>query len=101
MLSKLQRGECNYFWKKIKELNPKMEFLPLTVGGTSWESNIANLWNTHMQVVIIQLLKFKSKDPVYVNNFRPIAIATDLFKALEQTLRRDSPSTLCGLQTAI
>ena len=45
MLSKLQRGECNDFWKEVKALNPKKESLPLTVGGTSGESNIANLWN--------------------------------------------------------
>ena len=32
MLSKLQRGECNDFWKEIKELNPKKESLILTVG---------------------------------------------------------------------
>ena len=40
MLSKLQPGECNDFWK---EINPKKESLPLTVGGTSWEINITNL----------------------------------------------------------
>ena len=48
MLSKLQRGECNDFWKEIKALNPKKECLPLTVGGTSGESNIANLWKDHL-----------------------------------------------------
>ena len=43
MLSKLQMGECNNFWKEIKALNSKKESLPQTVGGTSGESNIANL----------------------------------------------------------
>ena len=43
MLSKLRRGECNDFWKEIKALNSKKESLPLTVGGSSGESNIANL----------------------------------------------------------
>ena len=43
MLSKFQRGECNDFWKEIKALNSKKESLPLTVGGTFGESNIANL----------------------------------------------------------
>ena len=43
MLSKLQRGECNDLWKEIKALNPKKESVPQTVGGTSGESNIANL----------------------------------------------------------
>ena len=51
MLSKLQRGECNDFWKKIKALNPKKESLPLTVGGTSEESNIANLWKDNFNAI--------------------------------------------------
>ena len=51
MLSKLQRGEYNDFWKKIKALSPKKESLPLTVGGTSGESNIANLWKDHFSAI--------------------------------------------------
>ena len=39
-----------------------------------------------MHVVIIPLLKCKSKDPADVNNDRPIAIATALSKVLEQVL---------------
>ena len=39
-----------------------------------------------MLVVIIPLLKCKSKEPADVNNYRPIAIATALSKALEQVL---------------
>ena len=42
--------------------------------------------NTLMHVVIIPLLKCKSKDPADVNNYRPIAIATALSKVLEQVL---------------
>ena len=42
MLSKLQMGECNDFWKEIKALKPKKESLPLTLVGTSGEINIAN-----------------------------------------------------------
>ena len=174
MPSKLQRGECNDFWVKIKALSPKKESLLLSVGGTSGESNIANLWKDHfsaitnfvgstdnrdqvknslrtvpghhdvinvhelrqivkglknnkaigndgipsevykfaserlltmmliflsgcmltgklpnslMHVVIIPLLKCKSKDPADVNNYRPIAIATALSKVLEQLSR--------------
>ena len=39
-------GENADFKQEIKALNPKKkkESLPLTVGGTSGESNIANLW---------------------------------------------------------
>ena len=36
--------------------------------------------STLMHVVIIPLLKCKSKDPADVNNYRPIAIATALSK---------------------
>ena len=43
--------------------------------------------NNHWyHVVIIPLLKCKSKDPADVNNYRPIAIATALSKVLEQVL---------------
>ena len=51
MLSKVRRGECNDFWKEIKALNPKKESLPLTVGRTSGESNIANLWKDHFSAI--------------------------------------------------
>ena len=42
------------------------------------------LLSTLMQVVIILLLKCKSKDPADVNNYKPVAIATALPKVLEQ-----------------
>ena len=44
------------------------------------------LLSTLMHVVIIPLLKCKSKDPADVNNYRPIAIATSLSKVLEHVL---------------
>ena len=42
--------------------------------------------NSLMHIVIIPLLKYKSKDPADVNNYRPIAISTALSKVLEQVL---------------
>ena len=42
--------------------------------------------STLLHVVIIPLLKCKSKDPANVNNYRPIVIATALSKVLEQIL---------------
>ena len=42
--------------------------------------------NTIMHVVIIPLLKCKSKDPADIHNYSPIAIATALSKVLEQVL---------------
>ena len=42
--------------------------------------------STIMHVVIIPLLKCRSKDPADVNNYRPIAIATAFSKVLEQVL---------------
>ena len=38
-------------WKEIKALNPKKKSLPLTVPGTSGESNIANLWKDHFSAI--------------------------------------------------
>ena len=40
--------------------------------------------STLMNVVIIQLVEGKSKDPADFKNYRPIAIATALSKVLEQ-----------------
>ena len=51
LLSKLQRGECNDFWKEMKALISKKESLPLTVGGTSGVSNIASLWKDQFSAI--------------------------------------------------
>ena len=51
MLSKFRRGKCNDLWKKIKALKSKKESLPLTMGGTSGESNIANLWKDNFSAI--------------------------------------------------
>ena len=53
---------------------------------------------TLMHTVIISLLKCKSKDPTDVKNYRPISIATAIFKVLEQVCCRDSPGTLYYIQ---
>ena len=50
--------------------------------------------NSLMHLVII--LKFKSKDPADVNNYRPIAIATGLSKVLEQDLLSRLARYLCS-----
>ena len=42
--------------------------------------------STLMHLVLIPLMKCKSKDPVDVNNYMPIAIATALSKVVEQVL---------------
>ena len=62
-LSKLQRGECNDFWNKIKTLNPKKEFVPLTVAITSGESNIANLWKDHVSATANSVGSTDNRDP--------------------------------------
>ena len=46
-----------------------------------------------MHVVIIPLLKCKSKGPADVNNYRPIAIATAVSKALRRSWCSDTPGT--------
>ena len=64
MLSKLRRGECNDFWKEIKAFNPQKESLPLTVGGTSGESNIANLWKDHFSGIANSIGSTDNRDQV-------------------------------------
>ena len=64
MLSKFRRGECNDFWKEIKALNPKKESLPVTVGGTSGESNIANLWKDHFSAIANSVGSTDNRDQV-------------------------------------
>ena len=64
MLSKLQRGECNDFWKPVKALKPKKESLPLTVGLTSGESNIANLWKDHFSAIVNSVGSTDNQDQV-------------------------------------
>jgi hypothetical protein len=39
-----------------------------------------------MHVIVIPLLKCKTKDPSDINNYRPIAIATSISKVLEQVI---------------
>ena len=56
--------------------------------------------STLIHVVIIPLLKWKSKDPADVNNYRPIAIATALSMVLEQVLLERLARHTCGLQMA-
>ena len=64
MLLKLQRGECNDFWKEIKAVNSKKESLPLTVGGTSVESNIAYLWKDNFSAIANSVGSTDNRDQV-------------------------------------
>ena len=64
ILSKLQRGECHDFWKEIKALKLKKESLPLTVGGTSGESNIANLRKDHLSPIANSVGSTNNRDLV-------------------------------------
>ena len=50
--------------------------------------------NSILHVVIVPLLKCKSKDPADVNNYRPITVATALSKVLEQVLLSRLPRYL-------
>ena len=53
MLSKLQMGECNDFWKEIKALNPKKESLPRIMGLISGKSNIGNIISVQLQILLL------------------------------------------------
>ena len=50
MLSKLQRGECNDFWKKIKAHKPKKESLPF-IGEDFLGDKYAFLWKDHFSPI--------------------------------------------------
>ena len=82
MLSKPERGECNDVWKEIKALNSKMESLPLTEGGTSGESNIANLWKHHFSAVANSVGSIDNRDLV-VNVLRAVPGHNDVINLHE------------------
>ena len=82
MLSKLQRGEFNYFFKEIKALKTKKESLPLTVGGTSRESNIVNLWKDHFSVIANSVGSTDNRDQV-MNALGTVPGHNDVINVLE------------------
>ena len=57
-------GECNDFWKEIKALNPQKESVPLTVGSTSGESNISNLWKDNFRAISNSVRSTDNRDQV-------------------------------------
>ena len=82
MLSKLQRGACNDFWKESKALNSKKESLPLTVEGTSGESNIANLCKDHFSEIANSVGSTDSRYQV-MNALRPVPGHNDVINVHE------------------
>ena len=82
ILSKFQRGECNDFWTEFKALNSKKESLPLTVGGTSEESNIANLWKDHFSAMANSVGSTDNRDQV-MNAFRTVPGHNDVINVHE------------------
>ena len=64
MLSKLQMGECNDFSKEIIALISKWESLPLTVGGTSLESNNPNIWKDNFSAIANSVGSTENRDQV-------------------------------------
>ena len=77
MLSKLQRGACNDLWKEIKALNRKKKSLPLTVGVTSEESNIANLWKYHFNAIANSVGSTDNRDQV-MNALKALPLHNDV-----------------------
>ena len=83
ILSKLHRGECNDFWKEIKALNPNnWNFLSLTVGGTSGESNIANLWKNNISAIENSVGSTGHRDQV-MNALRTVQCHNDVINVHE------------------
>ena len=58
------KAEKADFRKEIKALNPKKESLPLTVGGTSGESNIANSWKDHFSAIANSVGSADNRDQI-------------------------------------
>ena len=54
----------NNLWKEIKALKTKKESLPPTAGGTSGESNIANLWKDHFSAIASSVGSTDDRDQV-------------------------------------
>ena len=81
MLSKLQRGEYNDFWKGMKALGSKKKSLLLTVGGTSGKSNIANLWK-YFSSIANSVGSTDSRDQV-MNALRTVPDHTDVINVDE------------------
>ena len=100
MMSKLQKGECNYFRKKIKALNSRKESLPITVGGTSGESNIANLWKDHFSAIANSVPSTDNRDQV-MNSVRAVPGHNDVineqlgYKESTQIMGLDAAAYLC------
>ena len=61
---KTSKGTCNDFWKEIKGHNPKKDSLILTMGGTSGESNITNLWKDHFCAIANSVGSTDNRDQV-------------------------------------
>ena len=82
MLSKLQNEKCNDFWKEIKALNPRKESSTLTVGGTSGESNIANLRKDHFSPIASSVGSTDNRDQV-MNALRTVPGHNDVINVHE------------------
>ena len=61
----------------MKALNPKKESLPLTVGGTSGEINIANLWKDNFSAIANSVGSTDNRDQV-MNALRTVPGHNDL-----------------------
>ena len=74
-------GECSDFYKEFKALKSKKESLPLTVGGTFVESNIANLWKYHFSTIANSVGATDNRDQV-MNALRTVPGHNDVIDVL-------------------
>ena len=102
MRSKLQRGEWNDFWKEIKTFNHKKESMPLTVGGTSGESNIANLWKYYFSAIANSVGSTDNRDQV-MNALRTVPANNDVINVheLRQIMRKLKNKNAAGNDDSI
>ena len=67
---------------EIKALNAKKQSLPLTVGGTSGESNISNLWKDHFSAIANYVGSTDNRDQV-MNALRTFPGHNDVINVLD------------------
>ena len=78
-------------------LNHKKECLLLTVGGTSGESNIANLWKDHFSAVANSVGSTDNRDQV-MNALRTVPAHNDVINVheLRQIVKRQKNNKAVG-----
>ena len=89
-------------WFLVKAFNPMNESLQLTLGGTSGESNIANLWKYHFSAVSNSVGSTDNRDQV-MKAVRAVPGHNDVINAheLRQTVKGLKNNKECGIPSEV